>query len=110
MKVKKLIELLSNMNPDADVRVHMKYGNAVLALNSYVGADNVCWIETEDDFDVEEELKALLQYYAENGVDEADGYQEMIDLGFTPGVVYEYLGEEAAQHMRRVCYAHGVRW
>ena len=105
-----LINELKKCNPYAKVVMHHWDGEEVLfTCHTYNGRPtrNV-WLESFDDMDVEEELKAELEHATEVGTDEVDFYMDWLERGFTCDVVYDYLGKEVADHMREFCKEHGL--
>lgn len=113
MKVKTLIDELRKCNPEARVYFgsHMGEGaNEILACFGFANNDggNAVILGDETQFDVGEEIKSLYGYLDDNGYDETDGYELMIDLGFTPDVVEKYRGKDEADHMREYCEEHGL--
>ena len=88
MTIKRLKELIEYM-PD-DARIYLDDGDRMFEGNSEVifavqGAlqyrDKVI-LQTKNDFDVEEELEARLDYYSSNDWDELDAVMDLLDDGF----------------------------
>lgn len=110
MTVEMLIEELKKCDPKARVMMHCWDGEEVLFTcwtHNGKPSTNV-WFESFDDLDLEEELKAELEHAIDITDDEADFYALWLERGITPGVVYDYLGKEAAWHMIEVCREHGL--
>jgi hypothetical protein len=76
MKVKRLIEELQKWNPEADVKLHNHTGKTALRLLQRADNENIVWIETEDDFDIKEDLKSRIEI----GIDELGA--NLHDLGY----------------------------
>ena len=112
MKVKTLIEALQNYNPEARVYLMEWVGKPIReALVAYrIGKNKDIILEDATQFDVENEIEAMFEHYLEEGIDETDAYQEMIDWGYTPDVIAEYYKEEVAEHMRKYCDEHGIEY
>lgn len=113
MKVKELIRQLESYNPEARVYTSSYMGEGtdeVLACIAYVHNGDVI-IENENQFDVENEIQEMLDWYADNDYDEADAYREMIDRGYTPDLLDVYYRPEWRYHtMRKYCEEHGIEW
>lgn len=109
MKVRKLIELLNKIDPDADVLMHGSGGKPVIFVAGLSKDRGVIWLESEDDCDLKAQIDA---YYdntnAEIDVDELDFYSELIDHGITADHVRRYRGDEDANHMIEFCEEHGL--
>lgn len=113
MKVKELIRQLESYDPEARVYTSSYMGEGtdeVLACIAYVHNGDVI-IENENQFDVENEIQEMLDWYADNDYDEADAYQEMINRGYTPDLLDIYYDPEFKNHtMRTFCERHGIEW
>lgn len=113
MKVKELIRQLESYDPEARVYTSSYMGEGtdeVLACIAYVHNGDVI-IENENQFDVENEIKEMLEWYSEHDYDEADAYREMIDKGYTPDLLDIYYDSEFENHiMRNFCREHGIEW
>ncbi|MBE5940814.1 MAG: hypothetical protein E7266_10555 [Lachnospiraceae bacterium] len=108
MKVKKLIDLLIKQNPEAVVKMHSKDDEPVLFVVNIVGDDSVVWLESESDNDMTEEISARLETAIDENIDEFDFYEELLELGIDVNMMRKYLGDEAANHMEKFCYEHGL--
>ena len=110
MKVKLLIEKLQKMDPEATVLLGDRFGKEILYVDTFENMDGhyPVWLETEDDVDMKEEINAMFNYFIENDIDELDGYTEMLDIGITPDMVREHVGDEAADHMEKFMEKHGL--
>lgn len=113
MKVKELIKQLESYDPEARVYTSSYMGEGtdeVLACIAYVHNGDVI-IENENQFDVENEIQEMLEWYSEHDYDEADAYREMIDRGYTPDLLDIYYDSEFKNHtMRNFCREHGIEW
>ena len=113
MKVKELIRQLESYDPEARVYTSSYMGEGtdeVLACIAYVHSGDVI-IENENQFDVENEIYEMLDWYINNDYDEADAYREMIDRGYTPDLLDVYCDSEFKNHtMRNFCKEHGIEW
>lgn len=113
MKVKELIRQLESYDPEARVYTSSYMGEGtdeVLACIAYVHNGDVI-IENENQFDVENEIREMLEWYSEHDYDEADVYREMIDRGYTPDLLDIYCDSEFKNHtMRNFCREHGIEW
>ena len=110
MKVKELIRQLKEFDPEARVFADSYEGkgvNEILCSFSFVDNGDVV-LEHADQFDITEEIRAMLDYFYENGVDETDAYTEMCDKGYTPDVVSEYYNVDVGKHMKEYCDEHGI--
>lgn len=113
MKVKELIRQLEGYDPEARVYTSSYMGegtNEVLACIAYVHNGDVI-VQNENEFDVENEIKEMLDWYWEHNYDKADAYREMIDRGYTPDLLDKYYSPEDITHvMRNFCEEHGIEW
>ena len=110
MKVKELIKQLKEFDPEARVYNDSWMGkgiNEILCSFSFVNNGDVV-LEHANQFDMEEEIGAMLKHYLEDGWDEADAYREMCDRGYTPDVVSKYYNEYTGECMKKYCDEHGI--
>lgn len=110
MKVKELIKQLKEFNPEARVFADSYEGKGVdeiLCSFSFVDNGDVV-LEHADQFDIKEEIDAMLDYYNDNYYDEVDAYQEMFNKGYTPDVLEKYYNKDAAEHMRWYCEHYNI--
>ena len=56
--------------------------------------DDIMYEQAKNEFDIENEIKEMLEWYSEHDYDEADAYREMIDRGYTPDLLDIYYGME----------------
>lgn len=110
MKVKELIKQLEGYDPEARVYYgsHMGKGDAEILTAFRFSHNGDVILEDAYQFDVENELREMLEWYADENYDEADAYQEMVDRGYTPEVVAIYLSEEKGKAMKEYCDSHGI--
>ncbi len=66
------------------------------------------WLESESDNDMEEELNSMFSYFTDEGLDETNAYDEMLEAGINVKMVRRYLGDEQAEHMEEYCMEHGL--
>lgn len=110
MKVKTLLEYLSTQDPEGRVFLGSAEGHGekeFLCCFSFAHNNDVVLV-TEDDFDVKEELTPMLEKFVEEGVDELDAYQDMLDLGYTPDILKKYGLAGEADAMEVFCREHGM--
>lgn len=108
MKVKKQIEILSKMDPEAEITLHTPEGHPVLFILASEQRKGVVWLETQYDCDIQDEIASRFQYASENNVDELDFYTDLSDTGITADMVEAALGKDVADHMRTFCKEHGL--
>ena len=113
MKVKELIRQLHNYDPEARVYLESYMGEGrreALCSLSYMNGRGPKAVILEDasQFDVGEEIGAMLDMFSQEDWDETDAYQSMVDRGYTPDVVAEYYSEAQAEAMRDYCERHGI--
>lgn len=113
MKVKEMIRQLEKFDPEARVYTSSYMGEGtdeVLACIAYVHNGDVI-VQNENEFDVANEIKEILEWYSKHNYDEADAYREMIDRGYTPDLLDIYYDPEFKNHtMRTFCKEHGIEW
>lgn len=110
MKVKELIKQLEQYDPEARVYSDCWMGEGkdeILCSIAYADNGDVI-LEHADQFDIEEEIDTMLDYYNDNYYDEVDAYQEMCDKGYTPDVLEKYYSKDAAEHMRWYCEHYNI--
>ena len=110
MKVKELIKQLKQYDPEARVYFGSWMGKGrseILSCFDFAHNGNVI-LEDENEFDVGEEIQAMFNHYIEEGWDETDAYEEMIDRGYTPDVVSKYYNEWTGKCMKKYCDEHGI--
>lgn len=108
MTVKTIMELLNKMDPEARVLLHNRNGKESLFLSSLQNDPSVVWIETEDDADMNAELKGRFEAAEESCMDETEFYQELLETGITVEMVSHYMGDDIGIHMREFCEEHGL--
>ena len=107
MTVSKLIEELAQYDKDSPVKLHDFRGEPVLFVVAKEGDDSV-WLETESDNDMVSELSARFEHAILTGEDELDFYMDLLERGCDVPMVRKYLGDEAADHMKKFCEEHGL--
>lgn len=111
MKVKELIRQLEQYDPEARVYLESYMGEGrreALCSLTYKNDHKTVILEDASQFDVGEEIGAMLNKFSQEDWDETDAYQTMVDCGYTPDVVAEYYSEEQAEVMRDYCERHGI--
>lgn len=110
MKIKKMIETLEKFNeisPDADVKLHGKYGESALFIMGAENDNKTIWINSESDVDMKNEISERFRY-----IDECDNaidyYADMLDLGITPTMVGKYIGKEYEMRMLIDCASYNL--
>lgn len=107
MKVKKLVELLGHMNPEATIKLHDKKGEELLFVLCEENNKKTVWLETESDSNMKDEIMFRFST-AITESDELDTYMEMLETGITVDMVKKYIGSEAGECMERFCKEHGL--
>ena len=102
MKVKTLIQKLSKMNPEAEVRINDYNGDVALFVNARLNDKNVVWIDGEHDFNLREELSARFEKADNEQLDELDFYADLLEIGITVDIVRKYMGDSYADSMEKV--------
>ena len=124
MKVKRLIEILSNANPEATVLLHNEKKGAELIVVDVVGLgqqlNDVPFPEPEDfpeqavvlkcaaNISVKTLINESAKIAIYNGVDEFDYYKGLLEDGITPALLREQNEDVAAWHMENYCREHGL--
>lgn len=107
MKVRRMIELLQGLNPEAEVKLHDRYGHNALTAFSYIGEEDTVIIEDKGDFDLSAELSARFEDAAERQLDELDFFINLLDDGYTLEDIKENLPERY-EYSRNFCSEHGL--
>lgn len=108
MKVKRMIEQLEKLDPEAEVKVGHHTGNPVLFVLAAKNIPGTVWLETEFDCDLKAELDARWENAIEEQPDELDFYIDLLEMGITIDIVRRYRGDEDADHMKEFCEEHGL--
>ena len=108
MKIKTLIKKLSNMNPEAEVRLNDYNGDTALFVNLRKNDDTVIWLDGENDIDMSSELSTRFEEAKDYWNDELDFYMDLLETGITVNMVRKYMGNEVANHMQEYCEKHGL--
>lgn len=106
LTVEKMISFLRHFDPESIVTDEKE--NPILFVIAAQGEPGSIWLQTEQDVDMKEELRARFEHAAEDQADETEFYQELLDTGITPYIVRKYLGEKTAKHMNCYCKEHGL--
>lgn len=110
MKVKELINRLQKYDPEARVYSGTNHGHGdmeILTVFSFSHNSDVI-LEDEMQFDVANEVREMLEWYASGEVDETSAYQEMVDAGYTPDLLRRYGFDDTASVMEKYCAEHGI--
>lgn len=94
MKVKKLIKLLENYNPDAEVKMHHKDGLNLLFACQISGNDDTVFLEDASDNDLGSELEARFENLLNKKMTEHEFFADLIDTGFTLDDIQKYIPEQ----------------
>ena len=108
MKVIELIRQLKQCDPDARVYAGNENGNKLDEVFSLTNTGMEVILRNGMQTDSGEEIKAMIEDFTENNVDEDYGYQHMVDCGFTPDIVAEYYNPGIADVMQKYCEEHGI--
>ena len=124
MKVKRLIEILRNANPEATVLLYNENKANELIVVDHVGlGEPVSDLPFPEPEDYPEQavvlksalyisLKSLIKETAElaiyHGVDEYDYYKDLLADGITPELLREHNEHVTAWHMENYCREHGL--
>lgn len=111
MTIRKLKEIIKDL-PD-DMRVCAddgSYGmfsdnNEFLSLVYAYGSDDMCVLQTRDDFETDKELEAWCKYAFEHDVDEQDFWSEFAERGYVPE---DFHDEERARWARENLENYGL--
>lgn len=94
MTIKKLKEMIAGL-PD-DVRVYADDGTELFGADNsefltvvYNTRKMMCVMETAHSFDVDEEVKAMLEYASENDFDEQDFWIDFCERGYLPEMLVD---------------------
>ena len=113
MKVKYLIELLKEFNPEANVCLHghPEHGaeKILFVLSRYNDPLNI-WLEDRSDCDFEYQIKCRFNDLngEENEIDLYYFYNDILMRNVTVDEVRECIGDDAADKMQRFCEVHGL--
>lgn len=102
MKVKKMMEVLSTLNPDADVRLNDHRGGLALFVLRLKDDDDKVWIVGTDDIDVKTEIIAQMQHAKDIYMTDDEMYKTLIDIGFTVEMVRNAVGDYHADKMEQI--------
>lgn len=94
MKVKKLIKLLENYNPEAEVKMHHKDGLNLLFACQISGNDDTVFLEDASDNDLGSELEARFENLLNKKMTEHEFFADLIDTGFTLDDIQKYIPEQ----------------
>lgn len=97
MKVKRLIEELSKMNPNASVRVSSEYGSPVMFVLSCLNNENVVWLESVDDCNIKDQIKSRINDANINMEPDESLFKDLFEHDVTANMVRIYVGENIAK-------------
>lgn len=100
MKVKRAIELLKEMNPDAELKLHHRFGETALFILAVAGDNETVWIESEGDIDLKAELYARYERVEHGIMSEEEYFKDLIEIGITPDHVEKYIDSDLAKKMK----------
>lgn len=110
MKVKKLIELLSKQDPEAEVYLHDHKDHSdesVLFVLARLDDDRCVWLESKRDCDYPYQLGCRFDEYFSGETEEKIGlldfYTDLLDRGVTIDDVREYVSPDEANKMEQFC-------
>lgn len=97
MKVSRMIKMLQDMPPDAEVKLHHPEGNNALFVLQIINRpefEKVVFIEDKSDNDMCEELGCRFDQALEDGVDELDFFMDLIEIGITLDNIKEFVPDK----------------
>lgn len=94
MKVKRLIEELSKMNPNASVRIASEDGSPVMFVLSYLDNENVVWLESMDDCNMNAQIRSRIFKSNINMEPETILFEDFLDHDITLDILRENYGNE----------------
>lgn len=94
MKVKRLIEELSKMNPNASVRIASEDGSPVMFVLSYLDNENVVWLESMDDCNMSDQIRSRIFKSNINMEPETILFKDFLDHDITLDILRENYGNE----------------
>ena len=97
MKVKRLIEELSKMNPNASVRIANEYGSPVMFVLSYLNNENVVWLESMDDCNMKDQINSRIDDANSNMESDESLFKDLFEHDITADILRIYVGEYAAK-------------
>ena len=123
MKVKKLMEYLECVDPEANVVLRKKDGEELL-IADFVGlsmapehmpfpspfdyCSSVVVLKGISDIDLKKELEVFSRYALYIGLEEDEFYRDILEAGITVDMVRKYVGDERADTMKAFCEEHGL--
>lgn len=95
MKVKRLIEELSKMNPNASVKITSENGSPVMFVLSYLNNENVVWLQSMDDCNMHDQLESRIDDYKNDMEPEESLFEDLLDHDITIDILNKYIGNGA---------------
>lgn len=97
MKVKRLIEELSKMNPNASVRIASEYGSPVMFVLSYLNNENVVWLDSMDDCNMHDQINSRINESKNIMEPEESLFKDLFEHDITADILCRYVGEYMAK-------------
>ena len=97
MKVKRLIEELSKMNPNASVRVSSEYGSPVMFVLSYLNNENIVWLDSMDDCNMHEQINSRINESENIMEPEESLFKDLFEHDITAYMLRIFVGENIAK-------------
>ena len=108
MTVKRMIEDLKRLDPDAQVKLHHFNGNNALFVVALANEPKTVWIEGNEDVDLTGQLNSLVETEIEDDWEERDFYSELVEKGITYDDILKALGQERADVFKMNCENYGL--
>lgn len=97
MKVKRLIEELSKMNPNASVRIASEYGSPVMFVLSYLNNENIVWLETMDNCNIRDQINSRIDDANSNMEPDESLFKDLFEHDITAYMLRIFVGENIAK-------------
>ena len=97
MKVKRLIEELSKMNPNASVRISGEYGSPVMFVLSYLNNENIVWLDSMDDCNMHEQINSRINESENIMEPEESLFKDLFEHDITAYMLRIFVGENIAK-------------
>lgn len=107
MTVRKLIEILKDVDQDAEIMLHSHKdlgGSSPLFVVYRTGDPKCVWIEDKGDCDYSYQLSCRF----EEKCKDLEFYKDLLDRGVTIEEVKRYVGKEEASKMTDFCKANNL--
>lgn len=93
---------------DSVVKMDSVHGYEILFTNARKDDHKIMWVDGEGDIDMGNEISTRFEDAIEEGLDEADMYSDMLEIGIGVDMVRKYMGDEDAAHMETFCKENGL--